>query len=411
MHRRDPRQTRRKLAMATAPTIRSSPFGREQTIDVDGSVQARLMARAQRGAGPPLAPRGPGAPAQRVGKYEVVRRIARGRITEILLGRAEGIGGVERQVVLKLLKLQLAHGGRFVRSFLHEERVTSALNHPNVVQLLDSGHDECGYYMVLEYIRGWNLGEIVRAASRAGQRVPVSVAATIIHGVAAGLHHLHELLRQSGEQARVSHRDVQPGNIMIGEGGAIKLIDFGDVAIEGMEREKLAILSTMSCYTPPEALSGESPDRRGDIYSLGAVFYELTTGVAPRLVEGAGAGSPRIRPPSSLVPDYVPELDELIMRMLQPEPERRLQSMASVQFALEEFAAKYRFSLLPRHMVQHVKGLFEIRQQQQPMARNPATRARAAAERSEAADQRRHDSYDDLSKTRIRLRSPRHTPA
>jgi serine/threonine-protein kinase len=406
MHRRDPRQTRRKLAMATAQTMRQSSFGREQTIDVDGSVQARLMARAQRGAGPPPVPRGSEATAQRVGKYEVVQRIARGRITEILLGRTEGIGGVERQVVLKLLKLQLAHGGRFVRSFLHEERVTSALNHPNVVQLLDSGHDECGYYMVLEYIRGWNLGEIVRAAARAGQRVPVSVAATIVHGVAGGLHYLHELLRHSGEQPRVSHRDVQPGNIMIGEAGAIKLIDFGDVAIEGMEREKLAILSAVSCYTPPEAVSGESTDRRGDIYSLGAVFYELTTGVAPRAFDGAG--SPRIRPPSSLIPDYVPELEELIMRMLQPEPERRLQSMASVQLGLEEIAAKYRFSLLPKYMIQYVKGLFESRQQQ-PVARNPAIRAKAAVERGEAPAPRRHDSDDDLSKTRIRLRSPRLT--
>jgi serine/threonine protein kinase len=225
--------------------------------------------------------------------------------------------------------------------------------------------------------------------------------------VAAGLHYLHELLRHSGEQPRVSHRDVQPGNIMIGEGGAIKLIDFGDVAIEGMEREKLAILSTVSCYTPPEAVGGESTDRRGDIYSLGAVFYELTTGVAPRVVDG-GAGSPRIRPPSSIVSDYVPELEELIMRMLQPEPERRLQSMASVQFALEEFAIKYRFSLLPRHMVQYVKGLFETREQQ-PVARNLAARARPAMERSEAAEKRRHDSDGDLSKTRIRLRSPRLT--
>jgi eukaryotic-like serine/threonine-protein kinase len=390
--------------MATAPTMPSSPIGREQTIDLDGSVQARLMARAQRGAAPPPVPRGPGAPAQRVGKYEVVQRIARGRITEILLARTEGIGGVERQVVLKLLKLQLGHGGRFVRSFLHEERVTSALSHPNVVQLLDSGHDECGYYMVLEHIRGRDLGEIVRAAARAGQRIPMSVAATMIHGVAGGLHYLHELLRHSGEQPRVSHRDVQPGNIMIGDSGAIKLIDFGDVAIEGMEREKLAILSTASCYTPPEAMSGESMDRRGDIYSLGAVFYELTTGVAPRLVAGAGAGSPRIRPPSSLVPDYVPELEELIMRMLQPEPERRLQSMASVQFALEELAARYRLSLLPTHMVKYVKGLFESGRERSA-ARISATRPRV--ERSETAEPRRHDSEDDLSKTRIRLRSPR----
>lgn len=292
----------------------------------------------------------------RIGKYKVSQRLHKGRVSHVMLGSTTGIGGVERQVAIKLLQSRYAHEQRFMDSFLHEERVTGAVQHPNLVQMLDSGECEFGYYMAMEYIKGWSLSDLMQAAQVSGNAVPVGVSLSIVYSVAAGLHYLHELLGDRDNRVRVVHRDVHPANVMITEDGFVKLIDFGDVAIEGMERTQPALLSSVSNYTPPELTSRGNVDRRGDIFSLGILLYELTTGHPARRSDSGD-----FVPPSALIPDYPPELEDLVMRMINPDPEGRLQSAATLQFAFEDLAAAYATPLSPRLVAQFARRVTERR--------------------------------------------------
>lgn len=321
----------------------------------------------------------------RVGKYKVSQRLHKGRVSHVMLGSTTGIGGVERQVAIKLLQSRYAHEPRFKDSFLHEERVTGAVHHANLIQMLDSGECEYGYYMALEYIKGWSLAELMSAAQVSGQPVPVGVALTIAHGVASGLHYLHELLGDRDNRVRVVHRDVHPDNVMVTEDGCVKLIDLGDVAIEGMEREQPALLSSVSNYTPPELSSRGNVDRRGDIFSLGMLLYELTTGhPAQRLETGD------FMRPSVLSPDYPPELEDLVMRMIHTDPDRRLQSAATLQYAFEDLAAAYATPLSPRLVAQFARRVVTERRPHQRVERRDE---RGPENYPEQRDDRQHDAF------------------
>lgn len=297
------------------------------------------------------------AAARRIGRYQVARPLHKGRISHVMLGKMKGIGGVERSVAIKILRSRFAQDKRHVDGLLHEERVTSSLSHPNIVQLVDSGESDYGFFMAMEYIKGWNLQELIDAASATSQTIPMDVALSIAHGVASGLHYLHDLLGNRDARVRMVHRDVQPSNLMLSESGFVKIIDFGGVTIEGMERENASMFATVNGYTPPEVMSRRHVDRRGDIYSLGALLYEMSTGRAFRRDEMTG----QIMPPSTLCPDVAEDLEALIMRMVHPDPERRLQSAASLQFAFEELATKYRFTLSQRRVAQFAKRVMDRR--------------------------------------------------
>lgn len=315
------------------------------------------------------------ASSLRVGKYKVSQRLHKGRVSHVMLGSTTGIGGVERQVTIKLLQSRYAHEPRFMDSFLHEERVTGAVQHPNLIQMFDSGECEFGYYMALEYIKGWSLADLMSAAQVSGQRVPVGVALTIAYGVATGLHYLHELLGNRDKRVRVVHRDVHPANVMITEDGCVKLIDFGDVAIEGMEREQPALLSSVSNYTPPELNSRGNVDRRGDIFSLGILLYELTTGHPAQRTDTG-----EFMRPSTLCADYPPELEDLVMRMIHTDPDRRLQSAATLQYAFEDLATAYATALSPRLVAQFARRVIAERR---------------PGQRAERRDERGPDNYPE----------------
>ena len=381
-------------------TLIQSAAARSTTAVLSVPDRAELLAASARSGASSSKPhwRNHALPEQ-IGRYRITGQLYDGRYHQLLLGSTEGIGGVERKAVIKLLRPQIAHDGRRTRGFLHEERVTGALDHPNVVRLLDSGDSEFGYYMVLEHIQGYNLAEVHTAASMTRRRIPLEVALTIAHGVATALHYVHELATDGGQPLGLVHRNVLPSNVMIREDGFVKLIDFGEVAIAGMEREQSPLEDRLHPYTPPEMVKGQSVDRRGDIYGIGAVLYEASTGrLAVQDPYAARHDSPeRVIPPSSLVPDYWPELEAAVLHMLQPEPAQRFPSAATVALALEDMATRRGITLSPRRAGNFVRKVFD----RPARASNLAAQAEAARQRGDA--QGRRGQPDNMGKTRIRL--------
>ena len=220
----------------------------------------------------------------RIGRYEVIGHIGNGGMAELLVAKVRGIRGFERLVAIKWINSELASHGDFVRLFLAEACLGGRMHHPNVVQVYDVGEQGGRYYMVMEYIPGCNLRALFRSATTKGTSMPYGVAMQIIHDAAAGLHYVHELTDSEGRPHNIVHRDVAPSNMLVSDEGFVKMVDFGLAGTVRPELPNGYVIGTVP-YLAPERVRGQHVDRRADIYGLGIVLYELTTG--QRLFRGA----------------------------------------------------------------------------------------------------------------------------
>ncbi len=204
------------------------------------------------------------------GRYELHRRIGRGGMAEVHLARDQLL---DRPVAVKVLFPEFATDPSFVERFRREAQAAANLNHPNIVGVYDWGEAEGTYFIVMEFVDGRSLAEIVRAE---GPLHP-DRAADVIADVAAGLGFAH----RNG----VVHRDVKPGNVLITPSGQVKVTDFGIArAIEAAPGDNLTQAGTVmgtATYFSPEQARGQAVDPRSDIYSLGCVLYELLVGRPP----------------------------------------------------------------------------------------------------------------------------------
>ena len=284
----------------------------------------------------------------KLGKYQLIRRLAMGGMAELFLARATAIHGFEKVVVLKRILPQHAENDDFIRMFLAEARLAATLHHPNIVQVYDIGEDNGTYFFTMEYVQGVDLRKLVRSARKKSMALPLEHILHVIMGMAAGLNHAHEKVGLDGKALGIVHRDVSPSNVLVTFEGDVKIVDFGIAKAATAQVATIAgTLKGKIPYMSPEQCRGEAVDRRSDIFSIGTLLWELTTGT--RLFAGDNefailnrVAKGDVPTPSSIRPDYPPELEAIVMKALQADPEHRYKSALDLQIDLEDFSREAR---------------------------------------------------------------------
>ncbi len=288
---------------------------------------------------------------ERIGRYECVAPLAMGGMAEVYLARHRGVAGFQKLVVIKRVLPHLAVDGDFVEMFLKEARLAAALDHPNIAQVTDFGHDGSDYYMVLEWVQGHDLRAVIKAGVAQQGALPLDVALGIASGLASALHHAHEQSDDKGRPLGIVHRDVSPSNVLVATNGAVKVIDFGIARAVGVSRTTRAgVVKGKAGYMSPEQCRDDALDRRTDVFGLGIVLYEMTTGyrlfhassdfaAMNKITEG------RYVQPTEAVEGYPPALEEIVLRCLALDPDDRYPSCDALRADLEAFAMEQRLSL------------------------------------------------------------------
>ncbi len=218
----------------------------------------------------------PEAALEALGPYRCLRKLAVGGMGEVWLAEASGAGGFRKRLVIKAVRPDRAEEQEVTQAFLDEAKVWALLTHPNIVPLYDCAWLEGRLCLVMEYVEGADLRELVLAATRLRRAVPGPIAVHLVAQVAAALHAAHEARGLDGLPLGVVHRDVSPHNVLVDRGGNARLCDFGIArSVLRLTRTKAGKFKGKFAYVSPEAIRGEQVDRRGDVFGLGVLLYEL----------------------------------------------------------------------------------------------------------------------------------------
>jgi hypothetical protein len=300
--------------------------------------------------------------ADRIGRYQLVGRLAKGGMAEAYVALSGELPGLRSLVVLKRILPHLSSNEQFVRMFLDEARIGTLLDHPNVVRIIEVGHDVDGYFLAMEPVQGKSLSAVLRRAVLRKSPIGHAQAAFIVGQAADGLGYAHGLADAEGHPLNVVHRDVSPENILVSFEGAVKVIDFGIASALGRLTETVpGGLKGKIEYMSPEQVAGDVVDRRSDVFALGAVLWEALSGrrLFRRETE---LGTMRaivdepIPRPSGNVP-VSPRLERIVMRALEKDPEDRFQDGREMALLLQRHAfASDGFS--PAGLAAQMKRLF-----------------------------------------------------
>lgn len=299
---------------------------------------------------------------QTLKKYRLVGQLARGGMAELFLARANGLGGFERLLVIKRILPELARDTEFVRMLLDEARTAATLRHNNIVQVFDVDMVDGNVFYAMEYLHGHHVMALIE---RAATKIPLENAIAIAVAVAAGLHYAHERWGDDGKPLGIVHRDVAPNNVIVTYDGNVKLIDFGIAkSANNLSSTRFGLFKGKLPYASPEQCRCEPVDRRTDVFSLGVLLYELTTGFPLfaadseyellRLMNEAIVPRPRLRDKA-----YPRELEQIVLKALARDPADRYQTAQALQRDLEVFAGKSRLDLSAFSLSRLMGSLFD----------------------------------------------------
>lgn len=308
-------------------------------------------------------------PGYVLGRYELLIPIAAGGMAQVWAARLKGARQFQKIVAVKTMLPKLSEDEQFEQMFLDEASLASRIRHPNVVEILDLGEQHGVLYLVMEWIEGVPLNQLMKTAKASGG-VPPRVAVRIAMQACAGLHAAHELTDEKGNLVGLVHRDVSPQNILVTYDGVTKVVDFGvakATALGGGATVAGQIKGKVS-YMAPEQVRGEALDRRVDVFAMGIVLYALTTGKHPFRRESDAATmynicAPQpVTPPSRVFSDYPPELEAIVLRALAKDRDERFATCDDMLRALDALPAELRASS-DADVAQFVRQLFSDRRE------------------------------------------------
>lgn len=216
---------------------------------------------------------------ERFGPYILIDRIATGGMGEIFLARLEREEGFQKLLVIKRMLPHLNSNQEFITMFNNEARIAAQLNHQNIVHVFDFGKADDFHFICMEYLRGEDLRSLLARARELNQPLPPGLCCRIVAACCQGLHYAHNMVDMQGVPLNLIHRDVSPQNILISFEGEVKLTDFGLAKAHATYCESVSgVLKGKYSYMTPEQVNGLKLDHRSDIFSLGAVYYEMLTG-------------------------------------------------------------------------------------------------------------------------------------
>lgn len=286
-------------------------------------------------------------PGQTLGRYEFLVPIAEGGMASVWAARLKGTRGFSKTVAVKTMLPSVSDDPQFEQMFLDEATIASRIRHPNVVEIMDLGEQDDVLYLVMEWVDGEPLSNLRRAAAKQGG-IPRGIAVRIIADACAGLNAAHELKDEKGQLVGLVHRDISPQNLLITFDGVVKIVDFGVAKAAGRSTGQTTAgqVKGKPPYMSPEQALGEAVDRRTDVFALGIILYQLTTGKHPFRGESDLVTLQNIVSDKSIVPprahdkEYPRSLEAAVMKALDRKRDARFQTCAEFEAALDEVFAK-----------------------------------------------------------------------
>jgi serine/threonine protein kinase len=290
----------------------------------------------------------PEAAPARLGRYELVARIASGGMGEIFLARLEGAAGFEKLFVIKRILPHLADDVRFRAMLIAEARIASVMTHANLCQVYELGETEGQLYIVMEYLEGVTALPLLHKMSKEGRPLDLGFVSGVIQQAIDGIHYAHELKDRAGEYLGIVHRDVTPSNIFLTDAGIVKILDFGIAKVkDASAHTQTGTVKGKYAYMSPEQLRGAAIDRRADVFALGIVLFEMLAlrRLFQRKTDYLTFRAVMEQPIPDVRhyrPDCPPALAAVLARALDRDPEQRFATARQFGSAVLEAASAAR---------------------------------------------------------------------
>lgn len=310
------------------------------------------------------------------GKYRLEKRIATGGMAEIFLAHRRD--APMEPLVIKRILPHLVKSGDFVSMFLDEARIAAQLKHKNVVAIEDVGQIDGAYYIAMEYVHGEDIRRIYNRAYKLQRSLPLSHSIRVIADAALGLGYAHKLRDLTGKPMGVVHRDVSPQNILVTYEGDAKVVDFGIAkAANKVAQTRAGVLKGKYSYMSPEQALGDAIDHRTDIFALGIILYETTTGTRlfkrhNELATLQAIIKCEFVPPSEALPNYPPELEHVLLRALEKDPDLRYDDAEEFSAALYDFLYDSELYVERDVVAEFMQDLFSDRLEEEEDSGQPA---------------------------------------
>ena len=291
------------------------------------------------------------------GQYQLIEKIAQGGMAEIFKGKALDLHGIERPVVIKRILPHIAASPEFVEMLIDEAKIAVMLSHGNIAQVYDLGKVAEDYFIVMEYVEGKTLSQIMKRLRTKGQFISLTQAAYLCAEVANGLDYMHRKTDENGSPLHIVHRDISPQNIILSTAGTVKIIDFGIAKAKiKLSNTDSGVLKGKFSYMSPEHAEGQKLDHRNDIFSLGVILFELLTG--QRLFKGKNnletikrVKKTRVTTPSDFRPEIPKALDQIVLKALKQDRNKRYQSAGDLAQDLTRFWISHDPNFSPRELI------------------------------------------------------------